>query len=331
MNSIQKKAELITEGKINIDKIKIPFPLSKSSAGPSVGTSLIIGFNGKRVKLKISENKEKFSLKENNGKYQILKNGKLFLNDIQLIPTIMHAPNQAFINIQASCIFKCKFCSTPNVKGKDFPAEKWIELILNASKNKNFNGVAITSGVAKNVSETIEKMITIVKGVREKLNCEIGVEPYTTNIQHLRKLRNAGATELKLNIQSFDKEIFAEVCPSLDYEGIKNALRDGVEIFGKNKVCSNVIIGLGEKDNDVVRGIEEFAKIGILTNLRVLRINEENLGNLKEMKIEEISPKKLLKLAKIQKEIFGKHDLNIKNFKTMCFSCECCDILPNEV
>lgn len=243
----------------------------------------------------------------------------------------MHAPNQAFINIEANCIFKCKFCLTPNIKRKELSTKKWIELILNASKNKNFNGVAITTGISKNVSESIEKMAKVVKGVREKLNCEIGVEPYTTNIEHLRKLRNAGATELKLNIQSFNKEIFEKVCPNLNYDGIKKALKEGVEIFERNKVCSNVIIGLGEKDKDVIKGIEEFAKIGILANLRALRINEENLNNLKEMQIKKISAKKLLKFAKIQKEIFKKYNLDVRKFKTMCFSCGCCDILPNEV
>lgn len=332
MQSVQKKAQLIAEGNINIGNTKIPFPLSKSSAGPSVGSSLIISFSGKRVKLKISEKKEKFSLKENNGKYQILKNGKLFLNDVQLIPTIMHAPNQAFINIQASCIFKCKFCSTPNIKGKNFSAEKWTELILNASKNKNFEGVAITSGVAKNVDETIEKIVKVVKGVREKLNCEIGVEPYTIKVEHLKKLKKAGATELKLNIHSFDYEIFEKICPNLNYNGIKNALRRGVEIFGKNKVCSNVIIGLGEKEKNIIEGVEEFAKLGILTNLRALRISEENFNNLKKIiNLEKFNPKKLLKLAKRQKEIFEKYGLKIKKFKTMCFSCGCCDILPSEV
>lgn len=331
MQSIQKKAELIANNSININNIKIPFPLSKSSAGPSVGASLIIGFDGKRVKLKVSEKKEKLSLKEENGKYKILKNGKLFLNNVQLIPTIMHAPNQAFINIEANCIFKCKFCATPNIKGKEFNTEKWIRLILNASKNKNFNGVAITSGIAKNVNETIKKMSEIVKGVRKELNCEIGVEPYTTNIEHLKKLRNAGATELKLNIQSFDKKIFEKICPNLNYNKIKRGLKEGVKIFGKNKVCSNVILGLGEKEKEVIKGIEEFAKIGILTNLRALRINEENFENLKEIKIEDIKSEKLLKLAKAQKEIFKKYELDVKNFKTMCFSCGCCDILPSEV
>jgi biotin synthase-related radical SAM superfamily protein len=338
----RKKAELIQEGRIFIPSdIRVPFPLSKSTAGPGAGTpGLVFSLDGKtRVKLGVvKERTTRFRLSMVDDKYQIYKNNELFLDEVKLVPTLLHAPCQAFINIDNQCIFNCKFCASPHLdptklKHAKFTNKKWAELIINASKDKNFESVAITSAVPVSPSKTVQDMVEIIDKVRDEIGdgVPIGVEPYITELSDIDKLYEAGATELKINIQSYDRDIFKVICPGLDYNSILQALEHGVKIFGKNKVCSNLIIGLGESDENVVEGIEFMAKLGVVVNLRTVRVNDYNRAGLTEALGYEpaaVEPDRLLKLASAQKDIFEKFELTTLGFKTMCHKCGCCDIVP---
>ena len=56
-----------------------------------------------------------------------------------------------------------------------------------------------------------------------------------------------------------DRAIFERVCPGLSLDYILSSLENAVRVFGKNRVSSNFIIGLGETDTCVQEGIETLA------------------------------------------------------------------------
>jgi biotin synthase-related radical SAM superfamily protein len=41
-----------------------------------------------------------------------------------------------------------------------------------------------------------------------------------------------------------------------------------------------------------------------------------------------LDKERVIKLARMQKEILAKRGLSTKTFKTMCFPCSCCDLVP---
>jgi biotin synthase-related radical SAM superfamily protein len=349
-----KKAELINHGKINIPKgFALPFYPSRSTAGPGAGKqALVFSFYGTRVKLSlVRDGSAIFSLKhkenlENEigvnrvcvqGKpYKILKDDKIFLEEVGLEPTIMHAPAQAFINLTSECIYDCSFCVTPELdkKNRSPTPERWIELILSHADNSNLESVALTSGVVTSPHTTVLEMVKVIKGVREKLSeMPIGVEPYVTEKEDINLLHQAGASEIKINLETPNKEIFEKICPNMDYDGIKKTLNYAVSVFGRNKVCSNLLIGLGETDDELLVIVEELANIGIVATLRAIRINDLNRPKLKSalgMVPEPVPPERLLKLAKKQREILDRYDLSTSEFRTMCHRCKCCDIVPQQ-
>ncbi len=329
---VKKKAELISNGKIYIPTdVIIPFPFASSSAGPSAGNlSLSLKFGASRVKLTKSRQEESpFSLKKENGKFVILKNDLHFSN-VEIIPTILHAPEQAFINITNKCIYSCKFCASPKLKTKkEYSLNKWIKLIQSVSKREDFHSIAITTGIAESVSKSIDDVIFIVKALRKKLeDTPIGVEVYTEDVEDLKRLREAGCDELKLNIQSFDREIFKKICPEWDYYKTLKIIKSSREIF--DKVASNIIIGLGESDENVVEGIETLAAFGVLATIRKIRVNKYNRLPLIEAvgELPEVNAQRLVMLAKKQKEIFERYGLDTRVFDSMCHRCGCCDLVP---
>jgi biotin synthase-related radical SAM superfamily protein len=359
----EKKAELINYGKIYIPKdFALPYYPSRSTAGPGAGKpGLVLGFNGTRVKLHIvrddatifslvrKKKREKVPLDNETdatepqirrciqgAPYQILKNGELFLNDVSLEPTLMHAPGQAFINITSDCIYNCSFCVSPDLskKPKECSVDRWIELILAHAKNRSLEAVAITSGVAESPHKTVLDMVKIIKAIREKLpEIPIGAEPYLTSNDDVDLLYNAGATELKINLETPNRELFNTICPGLDYDGIIQALLYSTSVFGRNQVCSNLIIGLGETDDEILSMVETLAAAGVVATLRAIRVNEFNepkLTNALGFTPEPVPTKRLILLAQKHKEILDNHGLSTTKFKTMCHRCKSCDIVPQQ-
>lgn len=334
----KKKAILITGGAVKIPgDLKLPFRLSMSTAGPGAGTpALVLSFQGLRVKKAISRDEGEFELVQRNGKLALTRNGEPFLDSVEIQPTLYHSPEQAFFNIETSCIYDCKFCVSKKLDHrmtKSLDPEKIIKMILDASERNDFKAVALTSAVVGSSSETVQKMAYIISRVREQLDprIPIGVEPYVDDYQHIEILKAAGADEIKINIETFDRNIFKKVCNKLDFDTIIRMIQYAVRVFGVGKVCSNIIVGLGETDENVIQGVEYLARLGCVATIRPLKINDLNGKELEEAlgySLKPVSPERLLRLAMEQKMILELYQLSTLSFKTMCHACTCCDIVP---
>ena len=75
-----------------------------------------------------------------------------------------------------------------------------------------------------------------------------------------------------MNVETFDPEIFQKVCGELDLDWIMEALEHAVKVFGRGKVTTNIIFGLGESDRSILEGVERLAGMGIVPTLRPLRL-----------------------------------------------------------
>jgi len=333
----RKKAILLSGGPIKVaPDLRLPFRPSRSTAGPGAGSvGIVIAFQGHRVKKVISKEKGDFELVVGEGGYALMKDGKVFLDEVEVQPTLFHSPEQAFFNIETQCIYDCKFCTSRKLEKqvtKNLTPDKIVSMIIEASKRTDFKAVALTSAVVENPKATIEKMIYIVRQVRDCLGQDlpIGVEPYVDDLKDIDRLKKAGADEIKLNLESYDREIFQKVCGELDITWVFKALEHAVEVFGKGKVCSNIIVGLGESDRNVLEGVEALAKIGVVPTLRPLRVNDINRQALTEAlgEVIPVEEERLLRLARAHKRILLEHGLTTLSFKTMCHACTCCDLVP---
>ena len=332
----RKKAELLAGGVVRIPKdFRLPFPPSKSTAGPGAGSvSIVFAFGNTRAKKPISRESGEFDLQEDAGRFAITRGGTTFIKDVQLVPTLLHAPYQAFVNLDNACVMNCKFCASPRLGQhgtKGLTDEKIIAMIMEATKNPGFESVAFTSAVAESPAMTVERMARLVKEVRDLLpKVPIGVEPYATRPDHVNMLREAGADEIKLNIESFDRDIFEKICPNRDYDTILHMINHAGEVFGKNRVCSNIIFGLGESDENILEGTKVLANMGGVATLRALRRNDYNLEDLESVlgPLEPVTADRMLSLAREQKKILQEYGLSTLAFRTMCHTCLSCDIVP---
>jgi biotin synthase-related radical SAM superfamily protein len=336
LRTARLKAELLAGGPVGLPRdFRLPFQASRSTAGPGAGTtSVVFGFGGTRAKKHVSREGGEFELSETDGRLGLTRHGEPFIGDVQLIPTLMHAPYQAFVNIDSACIYDCKFCNSPRLgphATKDLTDDRIVEMILDASKRDGFASVAFTSGVVGSPALTVKRMAGLVSRVRKLLpDTPIGVEPYATRPDEVETLLDAGADEIKLNIQTFDMDIFEKVCPKLDPQHIMHAINHACEVFPKNRVCSNIIFGLGETDENVIEGAKVLANMGAVATLRALRRDEQNLADLEDAlgALEPVTADRMLHLAAEEKKVLGDYGLTTLAFKTMCHACLSCDIVP---
>ena len=139
------------------------------------------------------------------------------------------------------------------------------------------------------------------------------------------------ARELKINIESADRDIFSRVCPELNYEVILKSLEYATEVFGRNRVCSNIIIGLGEKDEDVKNLVFQLTSIGVVPTIRALSMNpycEKDIIKSTYGKCGRPSAARLINLAGETKILLENFGLNPLKFNTMCHKCRSCDLIP---
>ena len=332
----RKKALLLAGGSVRIPPgFRLPFQPSRSTAGPGAGSvSVVFSFGNTRAKKTISRESGEFDLVERDGRLSLSKGGSVFIKDLELVPTLLHAPFQAFVNLEHECILGCKFCASPRLERnitKNMTDAKIIESIMEASKNKDFQAVAFTSAVPQSADLTVKRIAGLVGEVRRRLpSVPIGVEPYATRPDEVELLKAAGADEIKLNIESFDRDIFEKICPNRDYDAILHAINHAGEVFGRNRVCSNIIFGLGETDENILEGVRVLANMGAVATLRSLRMNRYNLIELEKTlgKLEQVDADRMLSLARREKKILREYGLTPLGFKTMCHSCLSCDIVP---
>lgn len=327
-----KKALLIEDGTIEVEKADLPCKPDRSTAGPGAGFECIhIGFGDSIVRLKIAD-KSKFKLKKEDF-FNVYFGAEVFLEDIKIIPTLFHAPNQAFINVEAGCIYNCSFCATPkldeNVRHDRMTPKRAVELIRGVEDKTSC--ICVTSGVFESVGKTNDLICDVVSELSCNFDLPIGVETYTESANEIEAIYSSGAKELKINIESADKTIFSRVCPELSYDVVLKSLERATDVFGKNKVCSNIIIGLGEKDSDVINLVSRFASIGVVPTIRSLSMNPYSANDIIKStngKCGRPSAARLIKLSYETKLILKKSGLNPQKFNTMCHRCRSCDLIP---
>ena len=326
---ILSKAELISGGAVRLPKdYRPPVKYSRSTAGPGAGKrSLVFSFGGMRVKKEISENGE---FVYDPASRTITRNSRIVAQDVSVIHAEFHCPEQAFFNLDQRCSFDCLFCSSPLLKvdaTQKLTDEKILELIKGS--DVPIGSIALTSGISDSVSDSADRMIGCVSKLRAEFpDLPIGVEPYIDDFSQIDRLREAGADEIKINVETATDELFKVFCPSLNRDNIFRMLAHAVEVFGKGKVSSNIIIGLGEYDDEVMNMIERLCSMGVTPTIRGLRIDDRRAQILSDNGAERPSPERLIRIAESQKSVMERYGLDSKTFDTMCLRCTCCDLVP---
>jgi len=320
----EEKALLVSTGSARIDSALLaPTLKTTATAGPGAGgSSFFIRSGDRRVRLSIND-RSPLSIEPGADGIVVLRKGEVVASG-QLEAALCHCPEQAYITISERCIFDCRFCPVPKLQGGVKDVETVLAMVEEAAGRGSLMAISLTSGVADSPGQEVERVISVIQAIRERYALPIGVSVYPTPTSSA-ELFAAGADEIKFNVETMDPDIFARYCPGLSLDTILAALEGAVDIFGKNAVFSNIIIGLGESDACVHEWIGRLAAMGVIPILRPISASPLRTG---EVTIERPSADRLLRLARMTRRILEEHGLDTRRARTMCLPCTGCDITP---
>ena len=307
----------------------------ESHAGPGAGKSKSVFFSDGRTRIRLLVSDESDESDESPVEIHVFgKNpaggfkAELIFEDFVVQGKIeeegLHCPKQAYITVSEGCIFRCRFCNVPNQEKHIKSPEEVYRLV--ESVKDSVECISVTSGVIGSVEEDEERVLEVVKKL-SSFNLPIGVSIYPS-IKTPKKLFDLGVCEVKFNLETATDELFEEICRpskgknSPDRTDLIKALSDSVLIFGKNRVFSNVILGLGETDSEMESCIRMLCEMGVIPVIRPLTPSAE-LADYRRPSAERI-----LKISAFLKEELIKAGLDTTKALTMCTRCTGCDLVP---
>ena len=169
-----------------------------------------------------------------------------------------------FLLLGDKCTRDCKFCavesSKPDKIDKDEP-----ERVLKAVKEMGLKYVVLTSvtrddlsdGGAAIFAETVKK----IKNYDSKILIEVLTPDFLGNTDDIETVMESKPDVYNHNLETI-KRLYDEVRPSADYERSLNFLKNIKKVDSKMISKSGIMVGLGEKSEEVKKLIGDLKEVG---------------------------------------------------------------------
>lgn len=312
------KASLLEVGSARLSGKPADEFIAKSTAGPGAGGKGAVFFAVGSHSIKFALNPQSpIEIVHRGGGVAELNTGDQQITGRFLRPGL-HCPDQAFITVTEQCIFSCRYCTVPGLSGRRKTIQEIMDLV-GAVRNR-VSAIAITSGVCGSVEEEEAYVCEVIKHLKT-FDLPLGVSIYPTK-KTPEKLHALGVAEVKFNIEAATPELFARVCPGLDYDLLWQVLDTSVALFGKGRVFSNVIIGLGETDAELKECIDRLTTLGVIPVLRPLNPVAGYTGTPRP------SAERLKNAYALHARALARAGLDPLGARTMCTNCAGCDLVP---
>ena len=181
---------------------------------------------------------------------------------------------------KGKCFANCGFCPQAReshsradmlsrISWPTFPTEQVLNGIRKAVKHGKIGRVCIQ---ALNYPEVFTDLTALVKAIHQKVNVPISISCQPLNSENVKALADAGAERIGIALDAATEELFDKVKGSHvggPYKWKKQfkALGEAVNVFGKGKVSTHLIVGLGESEREVAEIIQRCVDMGVLPAL----------------------------------------------------------------
>lgn len=190
----------------------------------------------------------------------------------------LHGANVLATTVVQTCVRyaedqRCRFCTIEESlrAGDTVAAKSPAQLAEVAEAAVRLDGVTqmvMTTGTtaapdrgARNLVRCVQAVLAVVPG----LPIQVQIEP-PADLAVLRALRDAGAVSIGIHVESLDDEVRRRwmpgkgAVPMAEYEA---AWDEAVAVFGRNRVSTYLLIGLGEDPDELVVGAGRLIDRGV--------------------------------------------------------------------
>ena len=181
---------------------------------------------------------------------------------------------------QGKCVANCGFCPQAReshsradmlsrISWPTFPTERVLNGIEKAVKHGKIKRVC---SQALNYPEVFADLIALTRAIHQKANVPISISCQPLNSENIRALAEAGAERIGIALDAATEELFDKIKGlsaggPYSWEKQFKLLGEAVDIFGKSKISTHLIVGLGETEKEMVNIIQKCVDIGVLPAL----------------------------------------------------------------
>jgi radical SAM protein (TIGR04043 family) len=168
---------------------------------------------------------------------------------------------------------RCRFCTIEESlrAGATTQVKRPEQLAAVAKAAVELDGVrqmVMTTGTSAGADRGAKHLCKCVRGVKEAvpvLPIQVQVEP-PTDLRWIDRLRAAGADAIGIHIESLDERVREQWTPGkadVPVARYEQAWRRAVEVFGRNRVSTYLLVGLGEDPDELVAGAARLIELGV--------------------------------------------------------------------
>ena len=177
------------------------------------------------------------------------------------------------------CVGNCTFCpqarESPSSKSRlsrvlwpTYPSTAVLEALGNAPEQELMR-ICIQ---AVNYPDYFEDVHALLKRMKDATDTPVSLDTCPLNGEQMRMLKEAGLDRIGIPLDAstpllFDRVKGSEVEGPFSWDDHMEALREAVEVFGRGRVMSNLIIGIGETEEEAANFIQTLMDMGVQTGL----------------------------------------------------------------
>ena len=190
-------------------------------------------------------------------------------------------PTTAYLmtHTEDGCVGNCAFCpqareshsSKSHLSRVLWPTYPSIDVLeaLGRAPERELRRVCIQ---AVNYPGFFEDVHALLRGIGAATDTPVSLDTCPLTGEQMRKLKEAGLDRIGIPLDAstpvlFDKVKGMEVGGPFSWEDHMEALGAAVEVFGRGRVMTNLIIGIGETEEEAVNFIQALMDMGVQTAL----------------------------------------------------------------
>jgi radical SAM protein (TIGR04043 family) len=235
-----------------------------------------------------------FHLVKTVGKYEIRENGEKF-TDITLMPrpdyydklTAEGKPMYKIAYIGEPGLFRtavnqvcdyvrmgqpCKFCAVTSwwQASLEKSSAELGEVAREAYAEGVIEDMFITTGTRLSPGRGIEAVLAAIGEIHSAgvvVPIEAQFQP-PEDLSYLEALKEAGVVTVSCNVECFDESLRPWLMPLKSHVPISRYVETWekcLALFGPNEVFNTIVVGTGESDESILRGVEMAASHGVIT------------------------------------------------------------------
>jgi len=192
------------------------------------------------------------------------------------------APTTAYLMTykRGKCTANCSFCPQANeshskadllsrITWPVFPINKVVDRLEKAVKGKEIRRVCIQ---ALNYTDVFTQLLALVSRIKQRVRVPISVSCQPLNVENVKRLADACVERIGIPLDAATEELFDKVKGlaakgPYQWKSQFKLLEEAVHVFGKGKVSTHLIVGLGETEKEMIRVIQECVDMGVLPAL----------------------------------------------------------------